>query len=1487
MRTNIIIILITVFYLLYSDCAKAQKLESNSIPRYNTDQIFPQAPNAAAFSRYGQYPVDLSSGLVKIEIPIYTIRTSQFELPITLSYHSSGIKVNDMPSSVGLGWSLNAGGMLSINVKGYNDFEAPHYMEDSIPTQKGLLFTKDNGALMNLFTSMTNDSDTQSDMYSYSVSGLINGSFTYDHKWNLLQIPETDNRIERIKCTDGSTDGFIIISDDGTKYIFKNKGSIVTNIGGSQRINSYNLTKIESADSKDYISFEYAKSNSYTEYAPSFSASRGPVIDGYKLSKQIEYSGLQKDFTNTQAVFSEDIITKIIFKDGEVIFNTSDDRKDRNKVRHTGVIVKSTLDNKTILSCKFNQSYFESDDEYQMKAKYPTYFNRLKLTGVEFSATESTEKQTYRIYYNSMQLPPYDYSYFHKEGFSPIYGYSSYSNYGVDLWGYYNGKANQHLLLPSSRDTDYLFTKTVGHIPNREISEEHMKACSIEKVIYPTGGSSIFEYDAISGGLRIGRVSSYDKEDNFLEEKVYSYSNLYKIDRNTHLSNFSVFQQGYFKFDGKENWLAYSRSIYVTNPYHFQAILGSNNFYGKVIEYFGDRDNNYGKKEYTYQHIGNEVDYNPGDGSEYYRYYTTIVDNFWKRGNLLKEETYKKTGTDYELIQRITNDYKFLKERLILIGTIVTRGVIYTEAERDEYNKNKFRWFDVKMTTGSNKLMSTTTENFRNGILEQKGIVKYDYEKLLSSKNPHSQITRKSISTFTNDLNITVYKYPFDFDYKVQAGADYLVNQKFRERNLINVPFEIINYIKKGNSLPLAIDGYFYKYKDINQLQEKLKLSTDQPFAYNGASYIDNAGYNISNKYETEVLYDYDLNNNIKQYIDRTTLPVAILWSYNYRYPIAEFKNLYYTDLENALKTIGSDAGALSSSKTPNIIKIKELQGVLKNSLVTVFNYKPMVGMIESTDPKGTILTYSYDEFNRLKDITDSNGAIINRYSYNYAEYNSSELDLILLTSSQYTQYSSPSFQIKINNGSGNYSYNWVLKDGANNTLGSATSNSFSYFFTKTGKATLSCTVKDNINSKQKIITRTFEIVIPEKLEIVDDILVSSDNNVLDFGENVGFQVLTKGGSGSRVYSWILKDYSGKILANSDERVFNVALKKAGKINVICTVKDVYTNEQASKEKTLTVGAPPSIEWVITPSENQFGLNRTENFNVLIKGGSGNFSYNWELKNITTGKVLNTGANQYFSVKFSELGKMQLICKVKDTGAEDSILPEQKILNFNIVSTPPLIVSISPEKPEYNILDRINFTPQIKDGSGNYTYSWQLKNISTGTISTSVKRSFETQFLEIGTHQLTCTVKDVTKNITKTKTYLFTVVPTPIQFTGTFYPSNNDHSQISIETNIYCSEDTEITFNLWIDGQFNNGQEALFWIDNNQFTRDNRCSPDFDGNKKCLNNDETLALSKGNHKIRIILYNVDESRITRAGISIKNTSHGTIGRVSYMSIGND
>lgn len=80
------------------------------IPNSPTSDL---TPNASAIQRYGEIPVSLYTGIPDISIPIYNFEAGKLSVPISLSYHSGGVKPEEHPGWTGMGWTLQAGGAIT------------------------------------------------------------------------------------------------------------------------------------------------------------------------------------------------------------------------------------------------------------------------------------------------------------------------------------------------------------------------------------------------------------------------------------------------------------------------------------------------------------------------------------------------------------------------------------------------------------------------------------------------------------------------------------------------------------------------------------------------------------------------------------------------------------------------------------------------------------------------------------------------------------------------------------------------------------------------------------------------------------------------------------------------------------------------------------------------------------------------------------------------------------------------------------------------------------------------------------------------------------------------------------------------------------------------------------------------------------------------------------------------------------------------------
>lgn len=89
----------------------------------DTSNLLPQTltPTAYQIGQYGRTPVSYFHGLPQISVPLTEVRGRGITIPVSLSYHGGGIKAEQHPGWVGLGWSLQAGGCITRVVNGIKD----------------------------------------------------------------------------------------------------------------------------------------------------------------------------------------------------------------------------------------------------------------------------------------------------------------------------------------------------------------------------------------------------------------------------------------------------------------------------------------------------------------------------------------------------------------------------------------------------------------------------------------------------------------------------------------------------------------------------------------------------------------------------------------------------------------------------------------------------------------------------------------------------------------------------------------------------------------------------------------------------------------------------------------------------------------------------------------------------------------------------------------------------------------------------------------------------------------------------------------------------------------------------------------------------------------------------------------------------------------------------------------------------------------------
>jgi hypothetical protein len=187
--------------------------ELDNLPFYT-----PPSPNAYELGKYGQLPVGMFTGTPIVNLPLYEYKTNNLTVPISVSYFSNGIKVDQIESKVGLGWSLNAGGVITRIVRDLPDEEYLSFFPEEEIEQEGVLSPLAANFFYNAGNDAENNLDTETDLFMYNFLGKT-GKFVYDNNKKIIQIPHTDMRIEPFYIDEYSY-GYMITGSDGVKYVF-------------------------------------------------------------------------------------------------------------------------------------------------------------------------------------------------------------------------------------------------------------------------------------------------------------------------------------------------------------------------------------------------------------------------------------------------------------------------------------------------------------------------------------------------------------------------------------------------------------------------------------------------------------------------------------------------------------------------------------------------------------------------------------------------------------------------------------------------------------------------------------------------------------------------------------------------------------------------------------------------------------------------------------------------------------------------------------------------------------------------------------------------------------------------------------------------------------------------------------------------------------------------------------------------------------------
>lgn len=253
--------IIAVLYAMFLMGVQHLSAQEVSASYLTPDQVsaYHLAPQVWSFMRYGNIQPNLYTGTLNYSIPIYTIKSPSFELPISLTYSSNGYIPNVQTSEVGLGWFLNAGGYVTREVRGMPDEKVIPYSDG--PDGVGVTLNGHDGVLKGFY-------HLQTDQVTYPSPANYGRLFCLHFKWpSTLLISKNVVPFRPLTCYETESDLYNFQCGDmkGSFYITPNDILIFNTDKpqGEYRIDisqlEHGIIVIETADGYEYTFGDPAK----------------------------------------------------------------------------------------------------------------------------------------------------------------------------------------------------------------------------------------------------------------------------------------------------------------------------------------------------------------------------------------------------------------------------------------------------------------------------------------------------------------------------------------------------------------------------------------------------------------------------------------------------------------------------------------------------------------------------------------------------------------------------------------------------------------------------------------------------------------------------------------------------------------------------------------------------------------------------------------------------------------------------------------------------------------------------------------------------------------------------------------------------------------------------------------------------------------------------------------------------------------------------
>ncbi|QKX03574.1 hypothetical protein HN014_01140 [Aquimarina sp. TRL1] len=1359
----------TVLFFLLRIIAFSQEGESTTQP----PAIFPTSPEAASLGKYGEIPVNLSTGRINHTIPLHTINEAGFRLPISLSYNYSGLMVDEIPGATGLGWDFSGKGMITRQVRGLADesqlgYIGPNKIGEKVHkfhTNSHNMSSEELGVLIR--ESAAGKWDTESDKYMISV-GSLSATFYFNHNGEAVFAPYKNYKLTRLP----NNGGFKLIDDSGIIYYFELQETteIETLSATEPTITIYPsawvITKIELPNTKT-ITFQYQNYRvRQRTHADTWTLVDIGSPDYQRCVQERSLNSVSHSFSDNQT--SGLLPSKII---------TPSETIDLTYSIPSSVTLNqnlTTLDAVTITN-SIGQKVMEYTLGYNNKTsprKVLTTINRRKN-----SVSKYQEYYRFEYYGN----PPTDIAY-----------------YKQDYWGYYSGSTN---------NTGSLISENSNRSPNFNNTQQG----ALKKIYYPTKGYSefIYEQNQVFGKLDTGEIGNEARLDFSVNEVITSDS--YALDENINKTIRVPFSPKPLPGGGAIK-VSLGYYLHTSMGYSLASVELKKVGAGMFVHCTGERNGtcNYKteissaeQEPVTKQQDQTLYTLEPGDyelivrleriaapsnpdrtpraiANVLLKYYSGTpaaepevinipfgglrikeVNSYdsqggrtTKRYSYLKEDGVTSSGINLSkpvFVNKESHHYlpdltphgrpkmdcnltRRLSSSVIPLSTYIGSPVLYTTVEEQLVNdnneilKSRFYFSGATDVTESFPYAPTEKKNWRKGLtLQQQSYIKNGNTFEINGKISNIY---KSLERYTgtlshlNSYNLKAGKVRYTFD---AAGHPLTASSGLNNS-------QYTRYVNRSELYPVITS----KQEEIHHGQTITKdivYTYDRPYGQLKKQVTtDSQNNEISSTY----LYPYDKAgavNNTLRHQNRISTAIEVSTARNNE--LLQTQSTEFKNWENGLLL-------------PSYTKVAKGN---KEAVVTLryHRYDETGNPIEVSRENGSsqVLIWGYQNQLPVAKIENASYNDIAPYIASLKTASNADTDhcrqpgckeQLLREALDNVREQFPDAMVTT------YTYDPLIgvtsiTDPRGNTI-YHTYDAFNRLsYTEDHNGHVLQKYSYNYDGEKEATYGAFSIAI-------DGATQGQPEQAIPYTASVS----RNGNSGRFIYTWWVDNIEVSCGVQSQiNRTFN----QQGNHQIRLKVVDTQTKEAKTVSKNIQIAYPALQTPVVTASSTHTIKGTPIVFTTTSGGGSGSLQYQWYVNN-----SLQHDTDSRFDFSNSTVGTYSVYCKVTDTKTGTSKNSAvKKVYTYNALSTPELTVS----KTEVIKGTKVTYTASgISGGSGSYTYQWYVNNSLQNVNSTTLSYTHTTTgAFSVYLKVVDTKVASHTKNTTTKKVNVYNSLATP------------------------------------------------------------------------------------------------------------------------------